>query len=137
MQNLADNYSKKIQELKDLQARRDQLIKQSKSPVKNEKTQIPRLEKIELDADVPDMMIITPSKRRRSLKDINPSNKPNIDHSSASNLSVLNKSLKDNQSDQEEVASSKNSPENFQKLGELQLRKLRTLQVITKWSILR
>jgi hypothetical protein len=111
--------------------RRDQLIKQSKSPVKNEKTQIPRLEKIELDADVPDMMIITPSKRRRSLKDINPSNKPNIDHNSASNLSVLNKSLKDNQSEREELVSSKNSPENFKKLGELQLRKLKTLQVMT------
>lgn len=113
------------------------MIKQSKSPVKNEKAEIPRLEKIELDTDVPDMMIIMPSKRRRSLKDINPSNKPNIDHSNASNLSVLSNSLKDNQSEQEEVVISKNSPENFQKLGELQVRKLKTLQVITKWSILR
>lgn len=125
LQKLANNYSKKIQELKDLQAKRDTLIQKTKSPEKKLKKQIPRLEKIEVDSDVPDDIVIQPSKRRRSLREINPSNKPNIVHNTSCNVSVLSKSSADNRGG----VTPKSTPENINKLDMLQLRKLKTLQV--------
>ncbi|XP_071135689.1 zinc finger C3H1 domain-containing protein-like [Mytilus edulis] len=128
LKKMADDYSKKIQDLKDLQAKRDQLIKESRSPVKN-KAKIPRLEKIELDSNVPDDIVIRPNKRRLSLREINPSNKPNIENNGANNVSVLNKTLADNQCKGAGDITPKSSPENINQLGVLQLRKLKTLQI--------
>ncbi|CAC5386585.1 unnamed protein product [Mytilus coruscus] len=128
LKKMADDYSRKIQDLKDLQAKRDQLIKESRSPVKK-KAKIPRLEKIELDSNVPDDIVIRPNKRRLSLREINPSNKPNIENSGANNFSVLNKTLTDNQCKCAGDITPKSSPENISQLGVLQLRKLKTLQI--------
>ncbi|XP_052087400.1 zinc finger C3H1 domain-containing protein-like [Mytilus californianus] len=128
LKKMADDYSRKIQDLKDLQAKRDQLIKESRSPVKK-KAKIPRLEKIELDSNVPDDIVIRPNKRRLSLREINPSNKPNIENSGANNVSVLNKTLSENQCKGAGDIKPKSSPENISQLGVLQLRKLKTLQI--------
>jgi hypothetical protein len=81
LQSLEKEYARRIQHLKmatakrKIQARKDRINKGRKSS-----SEIPRLEKIEISqAEQEEEMIEKPTKRRRSLIDLNPSTKPKIE----------------------------------------------------------
>lgn len=83
LQNLEKEYARRIQHLKmatakrKIQARKARISKGRKSS-----SEIPRLEKIEIsqtEQDEERVEIEKPTKRRRSLIDLNPSTKPNIE----------------------------------------------------------
>ena len=81
LQNLEKEYARRIQHLKMANAKRKIQARKARISDERKSSEIPRLEKIEIDltegsSEVEDSR---PSKRRRSLLELNPSTKPNIE----------------------------------------------------------
>ncbi|XP_078335066.1 zinc finger C3H1 domain-containing protein-like isoform X2 [Crassostrea virginica] len=81
LQNLEKEYARRIQHLKMANAKRKIQARKARISDERKSSEIPRLEKIEIDltegsSEVEDSR---PAKRRRSLLELNPSTKPNIE----------------------------------------------------------